>query len=207
MTDSMRFLTYEDLEETQMEFGTPSFVYDEATLRANARAVMNFPNAFGLFPRYAMKAAPTAAILRIFNEEGLGIDASSVHEVERAVRAGFGTESISLSTQELADDFIYWAQDGIRVNLCSLNQIHKFGKWGKARRVGLRFNPGKGSGGNNRTNVGGPASSFGIWKDDLNEAIRLCQEYKLTVERIHTCLLYTSPSPRDRQKSRMPSSA
>ena len=182
----MRFLTYEDLEETQMEFGTPSFVYDEATLRANARAVMNFPNAFGLFPRYAMKAAPTAAILRIFNEEGLGIDASSVHEVERAVRAGFGTESISLSTQELADDFIYWAQDGIRVNLCSLNQIHKFGKWGKARRVGLRFNPGKGSGGNNRTNVGGPASSFGIWKDDLNEAIRLCQEYKLTVERIHT---------------------
>ena len=182
----MRFLTYEDLEETQMEFGTPSFVYDEATLRANARAVMNFPNAFGLFPRYAMKAAPTAAILRIFNEEGLGIDASSVHEVERAVRAGFGTESISLSTQELADDFIYWAQDGIRVNLCSLNQIHKFGKWGKARRVGLRFNPGKGSGGNNRTNVGGLASSFGIWKDDLNEAIRLCQEYKLTVERIHT---------------------
>jgi diaminopimelate decarboxylase len=186
MTDSMRFLTYEDLEEIQMEFGTPSFVYDEATLRANARAVMNFPNAFGLFPRYAMKAAPTAAILRIFNEEGLGIDASSVHEVERAVRAGFGTESISLSTQELADDFIYWAQDGIRVNLCSLNQIHKFGKWGKARRVGLRFNPGKGSGGNNRTNVGGPASSFGIWKDDLNEAMRLCQEYKLTVERIHT---------------------
>jgi diaminopimelate decarboxylase len=186
MSESMRFLTYEDLDEIQMEFGTPSFVYDEATLRANARAVMKFPNAFGLFPRYAMKAAPTAAILRIFNQEGLGIDASSVHEVERAVRAGFGTESISLSTQELADDFIYWAQDGIRVNLCSLNQIHKFGKWGKARRVGLRFNPGKGSGGNNRTNVGGPASSFGIWKDDLNEAMLLCREYQLTVERIHT---------------------
>ena len=182
----MRFLTYEDLEEIQMEFGTPSFVYDEATLRENARAVLNFPNAFGIFPRYAMKAAPTAAILRIFNEEGLGIDASSVFEVERAVKAGFGTESISLSTQELADDFIYWAQDGIKINLCSINQIHKIGRWGKATRVGLRFNPGKGSGGNNRTNVGGLASSFGIWKDDLNEAIKLCQEYKLVVERIHT---------------------
>lgn len=182
----MRFLTYDDLDEIQMEFGTPTFVYDEATLRANAREVLNFPNASGLFPRYAMKAAPTAAILRIFNEEGLGIDASSVHEVERAVRAGFGTEAISLSTQELADDFIYWAQDGIKINLCSINQIHKIGRWGKATRVGLRFNPGKGSGGNNRTNVGGLASSFGIWKDDLNEAIKLCQEYKLVVERIHT---------------------
>ena len=182
----MRFLTYNDLDELQMEFGTPCFVYDEATLRENAKAVLNFPHAFGLFPRYAMKAAPTAAILRIFNEEGLGIDASSIHEVERAVRAGFGTESISLSTQELADDFIYWAQDGIRINLCSLHQIHKIGRWGKVRRLGLRFNPGKGSGGNNRTNVGGPASSFGIWKDDLGEAINLCKEYKLTVERIHT---------------------
>ena len=182
----MRFLTYNDLDELNMEFGTPCFVYDEATLRENAKAVLNFPHAFGLFPRYAMKAAPTAAILRIFNEEGLGIDASSIHEVERAVRSGFGTESISLSTQELADDFIYWAQDGIRINLCSIHQIHKIGRWGKVRRVGLRFNPGKGSGGNNRTNVGGPASSFGIWKDDLGEAINLCKEYKLTVERIHT---------------------
>ena len=27
------------------------------------------------------------------------------------------------------------------------------------------------------------------------------------IEMIYTCLLYTSPSPRDRQKSRMPSSA
>ena len=186
MIDAMRFLTYEDLDEIQMEFGTPCFVYDEATLRTNAREVLNFPNAYGLFPRYAMKAAPTAAILRIFNEEGLGIDASSVHEVERAVRAGYGTESISLSTQELADDFIYWAQDGIRINLCSLNQIDKIGKWGKVRRVGLRFNPGKGSGGNNRTNVGGPASSFGIWKDDLEKAISLCQDYRLVVDRIHT---------------------
>ena len=28
-----------------------------------------------------------------------------------------------------------------------------------------------------------------------------------TIDRLHVCLLYTSPSPRDRQKSRMPSSA
>ena len=30
---------------------------------------------------------------------------------------------------------------------------------------------------------------------------------KMTLEKCKTCLLYTSPSPRDRQKSRMPSSA
>ena len=34
--------------------------------------------------------------------------------------------------------------------------------------------------------------------------VKFCKERGYTIE---TCLLYTSPSPRDRQKSRMPSSA
>lgn len=183
---NLQFLTHEDLEQIRMEFGTPSFVYDENTLRNKAQALQAFPHAFGFFPRYAMKAAPTAAVLRIFNEAGLGIDASSIFEVERAVRSGFGTESISLSTQELADDFRYWAQDGVKINLCSLNQIQKFGSWKVGEPVGLRFNPGTGSGGTNRTNVGGPSSSFGIWKDDLEKARELCDQFDLQVERIHT---------------------
>lgn len=183
---TLRFLTPENFEQILMEFQTPTFVYDEATLRANAKAVKEFPNAFGLFPRYAMKAAPTSAIIRIFNDEGLGIDASSGFEVERAVLSGIGTESISMSTQEFPDQFKYWIQDGVKVNLCSLHQIHKFGEWGKGESIGLRFNPGVGSGGTNRTNVGGPSSSFGIWKDDLEKAKDLCQDYGLKVERIHT---------------------
>ena len=35
----------------------------------------------------------------------------------------------------------------------------------------------------------------------------MMNELKEQAERFGTCLLYTSPSPRDRQKSRMPSSA
>ena len=36
---------------------------------------------------------------------------------------------------------------------------------------------------------------------------RFTQEYLFKIVRAHACLLYTSPSPRDRQRSRMPSSA
>ena len=43
----------------------------------------------------------------------------------------------------------------------------------------------------------------GLSKDDLTPQIKLAHEF--TKKGI--CLLYTSPSPRDRQKSRMPSSA
>ena len=35
----------------------------------------------------------------------------------------------------------------------------------------------------------------------------LCTRYLNQLEQFKGCLLYTSPSPRDRQKSRMPSSA
>ena len=40
-------------------------------------------------------------------------------------------------------------------------------------------------------------------------AEQLCSEFLELIDTTHThiCLLYTSPSPRDRQKSRMPSSA
>ena len=57
---------------------------------------------------------------------------------------------------------------------------------GSSEPVGLRFNPGTGSGGTNRTNVGGPSSSFGIWKGELDKAVKLYEDFGLKVERIHT---------------------
>ena len=44
-----------------------------------------------------------------------------------------------------------------------------------------------------------------LWVKDSDKALRINSESKNT--QYHPCLLYTSPSPRDRQKSRMPSSA
>ena len=43
-------------------------------------------------------------------------------------------------------------------------------------------------------------NTYGIWASEL-------EEFGLASLLSHSCLLYTSPSPRDRQKSRMPSSA
>ena len=43
--------------------------------------------------------------------------------------------------------------------------------------------------------------------DDLNVLFDFAKEGEATEEEVDTCLLYTSPSPRDRSLSRMPSSA
>jgi diaminopimelate decarboxylase len=52
--------------------------------------------------------------------------------------------------------------------------------------VGLRFNPGLGSGGTGKTNVGGPSSSFGIWHELLDEVKAVVAKHGLEVVRVHT---------------------
>ena len=48
------------------------------------------------------------------------------------------------------------------------------------------------------------------WLEDSNDAMLVAEKLNIpfkVVDLSKDCLLYTSPSPRDRQKSRMPSSA
>lgn len=181
-----RFLDYTSAHAVAETFGTPIYVYDQKALEANAAAVLAFPNAYGLTARYAMKAAPNAAILKIFAQAGFHIDASSGHEVHRAMAAGIAAEKISLSAQELPSDLDELLEAGMRLNACSLAQLERFGRLRPGSEVGLRINPGAGSGGNNRTNVGGTSSSFGIWHEWIPQIKALLQEFRLTAVRIHT---------------------
>ena len=41
----------------------------------------------------------------------------------------------------------------------------------------------------------------------LSTGLKIAQEFNCSMDWLYTCLLYTSPSPRDRTRSRMPSSA
>ncbi|MFL2847578.1 MAG: diaminopimelate decarboxylase [Coraliomargaritaceae bacterium] len=167
-------------------FGTPIYLYDEARMRSAAEAVLDFPSAFGLTARFAMKSSPNKSILQLFDSMGLHIDASSGHEVKRAIHAGIAPSKISLSAQEIPEDLEALLDLGIQFNACSLKQLEAFGKINQGGKVGIRFNPGSGSGGNNRTNVGGISSSFGIWHDLAEEVKTLCKQYDLEVIRIHT---------------------
>ena len=180
------FITRDMARKVDDAVGTPCYVYSEAELRENARKVLSFPNAFGLTARYAMKACPNGNVLRLFDSMGLQLDASSGWEVRRAIAAGILPEHVSLSTQELPKDFLELVEQGVSINLCSLSQIEAFGQALPGRKIGLRVNPGLGSGGTQRTNVGGPASSFGIWHEHIDEAKELVAKYELDVFRVHS---------------------
>lgn len=177
--------------------GTPFYAYSTDALNKAADECLAFPNAYGLTVRYAMKASPNGAILKLFHGKGIHIDASSGFEVKRAMASGIPAENISLSTQELPENFAELVDMGIKLNACSISQLESFGKHyaDKNQKVGIRINPGVGSGGFSssttgfsKTNVGGPSSSFGIWHESLTDGTiqAIVSKYNLEVERVHT---------------------
>jgi len=179
-------LTLAQAAQVRERFGTPCYVYAAAALDAAAARALAFPNAFGLTVRYAMKANPSAAVLRRFLSLGLHVDASSDHEVERALRAGAPPERIQLTSQMPSQDLASIVGRGVLYNACSLHQLEAYGSAFPGRDVCVRMNPGLGSGSTNRTNTGGPGSSFGIWHAYLDDVKRIAAAHGLHVRRLHT---------------------
>jgi diaminopimelate decarboxylase len=179
-------VTAEVAAEVRRRFGTPCYVYDRAALEASARAALAFPAPYGLTLRYAMKANPSRGILALFRDLGLHVDASSDHEVERALRAGFAPERIQLTSQMPSRTLREHVARGVLFNACSLHQLDEFGKVAPGAEVSVRVNPGLGTGSSKRTNTGGPASSFGIWHEAMSEVVALAKRHDLRIRRLHS---------------------
>lgn len=184
--DLIPFLSADQVRQIQKDFGTPVYVYDQATLEEQADRVLAFPNAYGLIARYAMKACPSAAVLRVLTDRGMHIDASSGYEADRAMRAGVPADRIQITTQQVPDNIGELLDQGCLFNACSISQIEAVGQARPGTDIAVRINPGLGSGHSNRTNVGGPAASFGIWHEYLELALRTAKQHNLTVKRMHT---------------------
>ncbi len=172
--------------EVRRRFGTPCYVYDRAALEAAARAALAFPAPFGLTLRYAMKANPSRGVLTLFRDLGLHVDASSDYEVERALRAGFPPARIQLTSQMPSRTLREHVARGVLFNACSLHQLEEFGRAAPGGEVSVRVNPGLGTGSTKRTNTGGPASSFGIWHEAMDEVAAIGKRHGLHIRRLHS---------------------
>jgi diaminopimelate decarboxylase len=169
------------------EKGTPAYGYFEDDLRSNMQKLLAFPAPFGVVVRYAMKANPNAAILRLFDKMGAHIDASSPNECFRAIEAaGIAGEKIRLTSQRVLDrgTLEELVGKGIKFTATSLKQLEEYGKAFPGSTVAVRFNVGIGSGWTNATSTGGVNSSFGIY-EQREEIDALLSKYRLTLDTIH----------------------
>lgn len=185
--EKLNFLTPELISKAIDVVGSPAYVYCKETIEKRCSEVAAFPNAFGFNARYALKANPHLAILKIIESMGLHFDASSEYEVMRCLHAGIPGEKIQLTSQQFPRKHLKdIVAAGVLFNACSLRQIDAFGKEFPGAKISFRVNPGTGSGSNRKTNVGGPSASFGIWHEQTDQVAEIAAKHNLRITRIHS---------------------
>ncbi len=178
--------------EAARAFGTPLYLYDERAIAERCREVLSMPHAFGLEPRYAMKANSSRAILQLVAAQGFGIDASSLNEARRAYAAGIPWPRIMLTTQEVPRgseraDLERMMRAGLRYTVCSLLQLELAAGFAARERLplALRVHPGVGSGESATRNTGDKYSCFGVHLVDLPAALDLARSVGVRFDTVH----------------------
>ena len=124
---------------------TPFHLYDEGMLRSRAQ---HLNSVFAWNPKFkeyfAVKALPTPAILRVFKDEGCGVDCASLAELLLAKACGFSGEEIMFSSNETpAEEYRLARELGAIINLDDITHIDFLAEnGGIPEKVCLRFNPG-----------------------------------------------------------------
>ena len=113
------FASKEELERIAQEYPTPFHIYDEKAIRENARDVYKaFSWNPGFKEYFAVKATPTPGILKVLQEEGCGVDCSSLTELMMSDKCGFSGSDIMYSSNETpAEEFVLADKLGATINL------------------------------------------------------------------------------------------
>ena len=119
------FVTKEQIEKIAETYPTPFHIYDEAGIRARARALNKaFSWNEGFKEYFAVKATPNPVILDILKEENCGVDCSSLTELMMSEAVGFEGHGIMFSSNATpAEDFKKAAELGAIINLDDFTHI------------------------------------------------------------------------------------
>ena len=159
-----------EASELVAEHGTPLVVYCRETLVAQARAYRAIdPDALVAF---GVKAFPNVAVLRLFREEGLGADVSTLGELEFALRAGLRGERLLFHGNNKSDEELEAsAAAGALVVLDAQDEVARAARAG-ARRVLLRLTPGVRAQTHQSIQTAHDESKFGLDPDAALGALR-----------------------------------
>ena len=139
------FLTLEKAKEIREQIPTPFYVYDEAGIRANARALKAaFSWNPGFREYFAVKATPNPFLLKILYEEGCGCDCATYTELLLSEAVGItGHDVIFSSNDTPALDMRKAREMGVYINLDDATYVDFLASMGPVpETVCLRYNPG-----------------------------------------------------------------
>jgi diaminopimelate decarboxylase len=160
--------------ELAKRFGTPLVVYDEVTLRAQARAYREA--APGALVVYGTKAFPSVAVLRVLADEGLGADVSTAGELAFAGAAGIPGDQLVVHGNNKEDELLRGAAEvGALVVLDSMDELDRALGAGVSRFL-VRVTPGIEADTHEAVKTAHHGSKFGLPPDDAIELLRRLPE-------------------------------
>jgi diaminopimelate decarboxylase/aspartate kinase len=163
-----------------------AYVYDTSVVAARARAVRALPGISRAL--YAMKANPSAALLRAAHAAGLGIECVSRGEIEAARKAipALAPEQI-LFTPNFAPRAEYeWAlRQGVQVTVDNLYVLAHWPELFRDREIFVRIDPGAGRGHHHHVRTGGSYSKFGVPAEEADQLAHLARAAGASVVGLH----------------------
>ena len=170
---------------------TPFHIYDEKGIRNNAREFLKSFGALEGFKQFfAVKATPNPFILKILQQEGFGVDCSSLAELELAERMGFKGEEIMFSSNDTpAEEFVEARKLGAIINLDDISHIDFLERSaGIPDLICLRYNPGPLRKGNDI--IGKPEDAkYGLTREQMLKAYRILQRKGASRFGMHTMIV------------------
>jgi diaminopimelate decarboxylase len=155
-------------------FGTPFHIYDEAGIVAGVRRLTHAFAGCQFREYYAIKALPNTTVLRTLASNGLGLECSSVAELELADDAGVSGEDIFFTSNNTrTEEFAAALARHATINVDDISLLAKLPSVPEI--LSFRFNPG-------REQLGGSLigrsleSKFGLRRDQLLPAFTRAKE-------------------------------
>jgi diaminopimelate decarboxylase len=180
------------------QFATPFHLYDERGIRFTARRLKAaFSWNPGFREYFAVKALPTPAILRLFKQEGCGLDCASYTELKLAQACGFADDAIMFSANDVPPaEFALARKLGALVNLDDITHVEELREnGGVPETVCLRFNPGGHFCVGNAI-MGDPGDAkYGMTRAQLSVALSQLKGYGLRRFGLHAFLSSNTTDP------------
>ncbi len=159
------------VREITAKTATPAYIYDAALMRRTYRQLAAALDGFATI-HYSVKANPNPQVIKVFVEEGAGVEIASVGEYRAALAAGVAPEKILFAgpgkrVRELEEVLV----GGIgEIHIESFEEIERLKVIGKPVRCSLRINPvptvQAGA-----MRMGGKPTAFGFDEENLQAAL------------------------------------
>jgi len=197
MADKILPFSKEQIAEIAERYPTPFYLYDEAGIRASARALRQAFAWADFREFFAVKATPNPYILKLLRAEGLGADCSSLPELLLAERAGMRGEAIMFTSNDTpAEEFRAARRLGAIVNLDDIAHLDYLARHaGVPELISFRYNPGPLRSGN--AIIGRPEEAkFGLTRPQIFEAYARARELGARRFGLHAMVASNELDPR-----------